>query len=205
MVILNNDCVALVVGDCTGKGLKAAQYTAEVKYALRVLLREYRHPTPAVRRLNTFILDAQRLDDRDQDAPVCITVAVVDTRTDETFIAAAGMEPPLVVRAGGQAESIEAGGLILGIESASEYPAEVITLGLSDILVLFTDGVTEARGPRPERKFFGYEGLTDVAWSAAELPVLETITAHVLHTIKAFAASGRPQDDICLLLARRTT
>ena len=90
MVILNNDCVALVVGDCTGKGLKAAQYTAEVKYALRVLLREYRHPTPAVRRLNTFILDAQRLDDRDQDAPVCITVAVVDTRTDETFIAAAG-------------------------------------------------------------------------------------------------------------------
>ena len=73
-VSLSANKIALVVGDCTGKGLKAAQHTAEVKYALRVLLREYGHPTPALHRLNTFLMESQTFGGRPEDALVCVAV-----------------------------------------------------------------------------------------------------------------------------------
>ncbi|MBC8141198.1 MAG: PAS domain-containing protein, partial [Armatimonadetes bacterium] len=100
-VALSPSRVALVVGDYVGKGLEAAQYTAEVKYALRVLLREYGEPTVALDRLNTFLLDSQRLNARADVALVCISVAVMDTQTGAVSLACGGMEPPLVVRSGG--------------------------------------------------------------------------------------------------------
>jgi len=195
------DRVALVIGDVTGKGLVAARHTAEVKYALRVLMREYGHPTPALHRLNNFLMDSQRLDGRERNALVCISVAVVNTETGDTDIAAAGMEPPLVIRSGGVPEIIEARGLLLGMDTGAEYTAQTLRLGEGDILVLATDGVTEARSQ--DRRFFGYEGLVEAARGAAERHAnIEAMSESVVATAKAFAG-GRPQDDVCLLLARR--
>jgi serine phosphatase RsbU (regulator of sigma subunit) len=60
--------VALVVGDVTGKGLAAASYTAEIKFALRAYLRESDDPAAALQRLNHFLVGAQRLDAHPRDA-----------------------------------------------------------------------------------------------------------------------------------------
>ncbi|MBC8135363.1 MAG: PAS domain S-box protein [Fibrella sp.] len=202
-VTLTGDKVALVVGDCTGKGLKAAQYTAEVKYALRVLLREYGHPTPALHRLNAFLIDSQRLDARDLEALVCVSVAVINTTTGETQVAAAGMEPALIVRQDGTAEPVVAEGLILGIDPGAEYTAVTATLGVGDTIVLVTDGITEARGPLPKRDLFGYESLVSVARKAvADSQTVEAMGERIVQAAKSFAA-GKLQDDICVLLAHR--
>ena len=100
------------------------QHTAEVKYALRVLLREYSSPTPALHRLNTFLMDSRRLDARPDDALVCVAIAIVDARTGTTEIAAAGMEPPLLVRAAnGRTEPVPADGPSTGPSSAAGPPA----------------------------------------------------------------------------------
>lgn len=202
-VALSESHVALVVGDCTGKGLAAAQYTAEVKYALRVLLREYAHPTPALHRLNTFLLDSQRLDARDRNALVCVTVAVIDTATGEGFVASAGMEPTLIIRSGGTPEPIETPGQILGMDTSAEYTAKRFVLEEGDTLIVVTDGITEARGPKPARDFFGYEGLTESAVrSAAAHATPEEIGKFIVTAAKEFSGS-RPQDDVCVLIARR--
>jgi hypothetical protein len=61
---------------------------------MRVLLREYANPIPALSRLNSFLIDAQRLDGRDKDALVCVALALVNTETGAAAITSAGMEPP---------------------------------------------------------------------------------------------------------------
>ncbi|MES2463631.1 MAG: PAS domain S-box protein [Armatimonadota bacterium] len=203
-VSLSETLVALVVGDCTGKGLSAAQYTAEVKYALRVLLREYRHPTPALHRLNAFLMDAQRLDARDQNALVCVTVVIIDKDTGEGIVASAGMEPLLIVRSDGTAEAIETQGQILGMDITAEYTAKPLAMGDGDTLIVVTDGITEARGPRPARAFFGFDGLVQTAVRAAtKFATPASIGESIVRAAKGFA-DGRPQDDVCVLIARRS-
>jgi serine phosphatase RsbU (regulator of sigma subunit) len=203
-VALTEDKVALIVGDCTGKGLKAAQYTAEVKYALRVLLREYGHPTPALHRLNTFLMDSQRLDARDEEALVCVSVVVMNTRTGETQFASAGMEPPLVVKTDGTTEPVEVRGLILGMDSSAEYTAETVMIEVGETVILVTDGITESRGPLPKRDLFGYDGLmTAVQQAVKDSLSTDSMGERIVRTAKSFGG-GKQQDDVCVLLARRT-
>ena len=203
-ISLTKNQVALVVGDCTGKGLKAAQYTAEVKYALRALLREYGSPAPALTRLNCFLIDSQRLDGRPSDAFVCVSVAIIDTRTGGVCVACAGMEPPLVVRADGVTESLPLGGVLLGVDETANYDTARMILGTGDTLIMVTDGITEAHSPRPRREMFGYDGLTEAARHAAVDAVpIEAMGERIVAAAKAFV-QGRLDDDVCVLLARRT-
>jgi len=201
-VALSETQVALVVGDYVGKGLEAAQYTAEVKYALRVLLREYGKPDVALARLNTFLLDSQRLNARSDGALVCISVAVMDTQTGVVSLACGGMEPMLVVRSNGSIEPIEACGIVLGIMDGARFDVETVTLQANDTLILVTDGITEARAPRPKRDLFGYDGLTALVWQAQSLSP-DLLGQRIVAGARDFAA-GKLQDDVCVLLARRT-
>lgn len=201
-VALSETTVALVVGDYVGKGLEAAQYTAEVKYALRVLLREYGDPTIALKRLNTFLLDSQRLNARADGALVCISVAVLDTATGAVSLACGGMEPPLVVRSGGAIEVVETQGMVVGTFEEARFDTKTLTLDAGDTLILVTDGITEARSPRPQRDMFGYDGLTAMVWRAESLSV-DRLGARIVAGARDFAA-GKLQDDVCVLLARRT-
>lgn len=196
---LTEDRVALVVGDITGKGLRAAQHTAEMKYALRVLLREHANPVPALERLNAFLLGSQRLDGREADTLLCVALVLLDTRTGEAVVTAAGMEPPLVVRTGGMTEEVRAGGLMIGIDPAARYREAAVALEPGDTLILHTDGVTEARDAR--REFFGLERLERAARKAARRGPRE-MGEEIVTRVHAFAG-GRSQDDLCLLLARR--
>ncbi|MBC7808514.1 MAG: PAS domain S-box protein, partial [Akkermansiaceae bacterium] len=95
---------ALVVGDATGKGLQAAQHTAEVKYALRAFLRENPDPAAALARLNELACAGLRLDARAENAYVAVLIVILDPGTGTAICASAGMEPPLILRTEGAAE-----------------------------------------------------------------------------------------------------
>jgi PAS domain S-box-containing protein len=203
---LSDGRVALVVGDVTGKGLEAAAYTAEAKFALRAFLREGASPPDALTRLNRFLLDGQTLDGRSAGSFVCCTVAVLDPRTGAGVSANAGGEPPLVVRsADASAEPVPARGVLLAADPGAAYEGHAFCLEPGDLLVLTTDGVTEARSPSDRRAFFGSEGLASAAAEAAARnptsPVAE-VGAAILERARAFGG-GRFSDDVCLLLARR--
>jgi serine phosphatase RsbU (regulator of sigma subunit) len=199
--------VALVVGDVAGKGLAAAARSAEVKYALRVYLRESPSPSEAITRLNTFLCDVQRIDGRAGDAFVALAAVVIDPSTGQARITQAGLEPPLVRRVNGTIETVEQGAMPLGIIGGAEYRDQTVTLSPGDLVVLLTDGITEARAGR---EFFGYDGVEQVlrtvhteqaGQSPAEMPSLQSIGQRVVDAARAFGG-GTFRDDVCLFLAR---
>lgn len=209
--------VILVVGDVTGKGLRAAAETAEVKFALRAYLREYPWPQVALSRLNDYLLERQRLEGKPTDVFISLAVAVLDRRTGAGTVAAAGMEPPLlfrVPRGGGagavptRVEEIPARGMMLGALPDWEGDALPFTMGPDDLLLLCSDGITEARPFRGSRGIFGIDGVARAALAApyehtqAGGTPLDSVGRAVVEAARGFAG-GRLGDDACLLLARR--
>jgi serine phosphatase RsbU (regulator of sigma subunit) len=212
--LLEGGRTALVVGDVSGKGLAAAERTAEVKFALRAFLREHGQPGSAMTRLNAFLCESQTLDERDTEGAgfVVLCLAVIDPVSKEARIAAAGAEPPLLLSVeGATARPVtQVGGPPLGLLTGELYDELALPLSPRDTLVMVTDGITEARrravppgtvrgGAAPE--FFAYDGLTRVARQAASLRSLRQVGQTVLDAARLFAG-GRLQDDACLLLAR---
>ena len=198
---LDGGRVAFIVGDASGKGLEAAVRTAEVKFALRALLHQDPAPASALARLNDFVCAAQRLEARAEDTFVAMTVAVVEAATGEVSIATGGAEPPLLLRAAGGAEEIRTGGVPVGFLAEQEYGSRDFRLDGGDILLLATDGVTEARR---DKEFLGYEGMVALAEAVASPSApLRDVAQAVLDGARDFAG-GTLHDDACLLLIRRS-
>lgn len=212
---VSEDSVALVVGDNTGKGIESATYTAEIKFALRMALRIEASAARALKRLNDFIILNQRHDAGHFDISyVALSLAIVNTRTGEAVCTSAGAEPPLLLRADTrEVEEIAAFGPLLGMSEASTYTERQVTLSEGDMLALVTDGITEARRPRSVRRnadFFGLDGLAQSLKDLAETTEnglsknsLSDIGSDVMRRVKEWTGGGL-QDDVCLVLARRT-
>jgi len=186
--------VVLVMGDVAGKGLTAAARTAEIKYTLRMLMRETSDPSTALRRLNQVL--ANRPGD---DTIVTLTIAVIAPSTGELCYSSAGSEPTLIVRNGGQVDATEHCGLPLGADWGAAYKMRETTIDLNETLVMFTDGITEARN---KGLFFGIEGVTDLAAAGSNQQPLGTTASAIMEGARTFAG-GRLQDDACIMLVRR--
>jgi PAS domain S-box-containing protein len=196
--------VALVLGDVMGHGLPAAVFTAELKYTLRGFVREHQHPARILTQMNAYLCEGHRLyeeglNDEGSDAPVCLTLAIVNTTTGEGTVAAAGMEPPLLVRRSAELEEIKVNGLLLGVQPGAEYTETAFQLEPGDLILLTTDGVTEAR---QGKQFLGYEGLMRLVLEGLPAGTLEKVGRTILDGAKTFAG-GKLRDDACVLLARR--
>lgn len=198
--------VALVVGDVSGKGLGAASRTAEVKTALRVFLREHPSSAEALRHLNEFLCADARFPSpahpgRDEITPafVALSLVVIEARTGEAEVAAAGAEPPLLLPGDGDAHPVAARGRLLGVEAGVGYGAARLHLASGDTLLQVTDGITEARRGR---QFLDYEGMAALAQQALEAPTLSEAARALMAGARDFA-EGCLQDDACLLMLRR--
>ena len=196
---LDGGKLALVVGDVSGKGLEAASRTAEIKYTLRAYLREHSDAASALSRLNAFLCESQAMEAGSDEYFVVMTLAVVDSSTGMARIAAAGAEPPILLHSDGAFEEISVSGMPLGIAAKANYLATDVFLDTDDLLLIATDGVTEAR---QGRQFLGNDGMARLAAEMLGRGSLAEIGEGILEGAKAFA-SGRLHDDICLLLARR--
>jgi serine phosphatase RsbU (regulator of sigma subunit) len=210
--------VALVVGDVSGKGLQAAALTAEVKFALRVYLREAGSPSEALRRLNDYLCEP-RDPAGSGDAPgtsfVTIALAVVEPEHGRVRIAGGGTEPILIARRGREelgepvtVEPVKPDGFPLGIERGAAYPGAEAHLGSGDLLLMMTDGVTEARHAG---EFFGMEGVEQSVreilagggpGAAGGVPDPLEVAERVRDAARDFAR-GTLRDDACVLVARR--
>jgi serine phosphatase RsbU (regulator of sigma subunit) len=197
--------VALVVGDVVGKGLAAASHMAEVKFALRAIVREHSHPARALARLNQYVTGFEPDVFRADQGLVAVLLVVIDTRTGGATVAAAGAEPPVLVRPGKRPEAVEAGGPPIGV-AGMDMPKDVsydtarFTLHPGDMLFLTTDGITEARRGRA---FLGIEGLLRVVQQARQQPgaTLDSIAESIVGEARGFSG-GSFRDDVCLLAAR---
>ncbi|WP_260606829.1 PP2C family protein-serine/threonine phosphatase [Streptomyces sp. WAC08241] len=141
-VVRRDGALALFVGDVCGRGAEAAALTGLARHTLRVLLEDKVPPGEALRRLNS-VLTAQRQSARFVTAFVGVLVPDGDGYAVEA--ASAGHPRPLIRRADGRIDEVRASGLLLGVVPDALYEPGRAVLEPGDALVMFTDGLTEAR------------------------------------------------------------
>jgi PAS domain S-box-containing protein len=182
----------LAIGDVAGKGTAAAATTALLRHTLRVAAHFERSPAAALARMDEALL---REDDVEHPASaVCGLLRVLPGGAAEIVLAAAGHPPPYVRRRDGRVEDTVRPGALLGALPGPVPSETTVVLEPGDVIVLYTDGVTEARGPRGEQ--LGEAGLA-AALAHAE-PTAAAVAAAIEHRAVEFSA-GRPTDDIAVL------
>jgi integral membrane sensor domain MASE1 len=183
-----------VIGDVCGKGPESASLTALARYTLRAVGSRANGPSDALRALNEAILE-QRDDGRFMTA---VVVQLDVANSDHGVALSNGGHPhPLIVRAGGDVEEIEAkGGMLLGIYTDPELVDQRLELLPGDSLVLFTDGLAERRDPHDEPADRIREVLrANTGASASQMaPRLGQLTR---------SENGKPDDDVAVVVLRR--
>jgi phosphoserine phosphatase RsbU/P len=182
---------ALVVGDVSGKGAEAAAVTALARYTLRAAALEDAPPSGALERLNAAML----YDDTSQFATVVIAYLSAGPGSSlDLRVALAGHPAPAIVRRDGRVEMAGRYGTMAGLRPDVDVHDVAVRLDAGEVLLLYTDGVTEA-GPRHTP--FGEPGLVSVLTGLAGRSPQEVVDA-VEQAVVA-AQPGDPRDDIALL------
>ena len=180
----------------SGKGLAAAAQLAAVRNMLRGVLFQYRNAALAVTSLNTVMTAHDLL-----AGFVTLFVGLYDAHTGQITYASCGHEPGLAHRAGlGMVERLEPTGLPLGVAENADYEERTVTLLAGDMLLLYTDGLSEAGPSRLE--LLGTEGLTRFLLAQADQTDVQRGAMQIVSEAHAFA-QGVFRDDVCVLLLRR--
>ncbi len=148
----------MLVGDVAGKGMPASLLMSSLQARVQVLFEEPDELARKITRLNKAIC-ANCPDNRF----ITFFMAVANPATGELVFTNAGHNPPLLVRAAGGFETLKGGGVILGILPMAVYKESHAQMEPGDILVLFSDGVTEAADPQDHD--FGEERLANLVKS----------------------------------------
>ena len=127
-------------------------------------------------------------------------LAVLHPESGRLVFANAGHNPPVLLRADGSLHLLRDGGLVIGLFGDTAYDQAETTIEPGDLLVLYTDGVTEAADE--EDDLYGEERLFDLLQRLRTEPCHE-IMAEILGEVRAFSGGGQQSDDITLLLVRR--
>jgi sigma-B regulation protein RsbU (phosphoserine phosphatase) len=125
---------------------------------------------------------------------------VLDASTGDLAFANAGHNPPIIMRASGEAQMLEGGGPVLGILPTAIYREQHAHLEEGDMLVLYSDGVTEANNPSFDE--FGEDRFIEVLRQYRNEPATSIVEA-VTKALTDFAAEAPQADDITLVVAKR--
>lgn len=190
---------ALAIGDVKDHGIRPALYMTSARALLRRLMEEGEAPDEALRTVSRHL-------DGDMDESDFMTLFLgLYAPEDRTLRwASAGHNPPLLLRTDGRFEDLESTGPMLGLAPEKGYAVRgPITLEPGDVLLLYTDGLVEARAPEPRRELWGEERLrASLASLVAEGRDVQRIVAGLFADVDAFRAPGPLQDDITLILVR---
>jgi serine phosphatase RsbU (regulator of sigma subunit) len=189
------DCrLAVVLGDVTGHGVDATADMAMAKYVFRSLAREHTDP-------GSFLAAANDVVAGEIATGKFITMAAViaDAEGDRIVCSCAGHPAPRLVLPDGTVESMPVRGLALGIEEGQEYDSYETAFREGAALVVYTDGVVEARRGT---ELYGVERLDRVLTGKRDLPAEELALA-VLESCRAFAGGDLSDDCAVVVIARR--
>jgi phosphoserine phosphatase RsbU/P len=187
----------LVIADVSGKGTGAALIMASAHAAIHALagLGEI-SLQDLVERLNEVVYRSTEV-----NRYVTAFFGCLDTRTGEMEFVNAGHCYPMVVRAAGAIERLVEGGPVIGLLENPEVAPGRTRFEHGDLLVMYTDGLSETRSPDGEE--FDEERILDLLRAAKGLPSRE-ILAKLLAGVRVFAAGAGLSDDLTLMVVQRT-
>lgn len=189
---LNEHRTAFLIADVSGKGLGAALLTTMLQGALSGI-RMGADPSGVFHHINSFLCEHSEV-----GRYATMFLGILDCEGHLEFINA-GHPPPLLLRAGQVLEPFSEGCFPVGLLAEARYTTSSLKLKPQDVLVMFSDGVTEAENG--EDCMFGVSRLRDLLLGKDTMP-LEELQYTVLESVKEFSHSANQAHDITLLCVR---
>ncbi|MDE3090383.1 MAG: SpoIIE family protein phosphatase, partial [Chloroflexota bacterium] len=197
-VSLHDGRLGITIADVSDKGMAAAMFMALSRTILRTMAIGKPTPRETVERANDVILADAR-----SEMFVTVFYAVLDPQSHRLTYVNAGHNPPLLYRAEeNQVTTLKGHGMALGVFAGISLDEHTIDLEPGDVLLMYTDGVTDAFNAQEEE--FGAARLADLVGEQAHLSV-ERMTEEIVRALKDFAGEGVQFDDVTMVALKRET
>ena len=192
---IDDDCIAILVGDVSGKGIPASLIMVETRTLIRQISVTHPSISHILAETNRLLLDRNEL-----AMFVTLFFAFYHFKTGRLEYTSAGHNPPIILRNSEKVEWFEnAQGSVLGVLSNVKYPVCEKTLNKNDKLFIYTDGVTDSRPKNGEP--FGEERLEALMTQLADKPV-NVIVEGALAELDRYSCNDQP-DDMTLFVIER--
>jgi len=186
--------LGLVVSDVSGKGIPASLLASSLQAALRAQCDNSDSPGTILERVNRHLHAST-----DPQHFATLFLGFFDPAARRLRYSSGGHNPPMLRRADGRVELLEEGGLPLGAFDFGSYAEGETLLGSGDVLLLYTDGLTETRDADGEE--FGYAGVERVLHACHGRTAAELVGA-LSDELQRFCGRRAADDDVTLLVLR---
>jgi len=187
--------LGLAVGDIAGKGLSAGIWQAHLIDLIQRCARAYLHPADVIAAVNRDLCL-----DHSEPPITALFFARLDPQQNELQYCNAGLPAPLIMRRGTSVDRLEEGGPMLGALEEATYNCGTVYLGPGDMLIAYSDGLTECRNHHDQE----FEiGRLSAAVKSLNGATANQVLFSTLATVLDFADQCPPGDDLTLLVVRR--
>jgi phosphoserine phosphatase RsbU/P len=193
----NEDQVDMIIADVSGHSIGPALFMVETRSAIRSQVNRLGTPSETLTVLNNFLFE----DLDNADYFITLFYLQYDITTQQLCFANAGHPPPLLLTPfQSECRQLDAEGMILGVRKNVIFEQKSTALSEGDLILLYTDGLTEAENPDGE--FFGVERLSDIFIQYAHHSPEKIIELLIKH-LKQFCQSELFKDDITIMIFKR--
>lgn len=192
---VDDHTLALCLGDISGKGVAGALLMANLQATLRGQTSKQTSCAECLKQTNLFLYQCT-----DILKFATLFYAVIDSNTHQLCYAKAGHIPPMLVRKNGTIERLGAGGTVLGFLPDSTYKEATVSLDPGDLLVIFSDGITEAFNEADDQ--FEEDRLREAILDNRHHSATNLLN-DILSAVQAFTNQTSQQDDMTLVILRR--
>ncbi|MDO9326343.1 MAG: SpoIIE family protein phosphatase [Methanoregula sp.] len=197
VIPMDNTRTGLMIADVSGKGVPAALFMALSRIVVRVTAMWFKQPSEVISFANPIIANNSKT-----GMFVTLFYGVIDNDTRTLTYVNAGHNPPIVLRKKtGEIEELNLTGVAVGALDDAEYTQEELQLSLGDVIVLYTDGITEAVNDHEE--MFDVPRLIDIIQKNRDLSSQE-IADEIISAVFAFSGTQPQFDDITLMVVKVT-
>ncbi|NJP35536.1 PP2C family protein-serine/threonine phosphatase [Micromonospora thermarum] len=191
------------LGDVSGKGVEAAVFTGQLRQCLHALHRVETNPGRLLKLLNDALLETTQVYDRGRFATMVVGVVRPCRDGGVTLtLAGGGHLPPLVLRNSGEVEQVPLRGMLVGVVPDPRVGEQTVHLDAGETCLLYSDGVTEARGGRRGHEQFGTDRLVTAVTGCQRMPA-PALAERIEQVTCDWLADG-DHDDIAVLALRAT-
>jgi sigma-B regulation protein RsbU (phosphoserine phosphatase) len=192
--------VTLALGDISGKGISAALLMSALHSADRAFSAAVgEEGTPVSPALLLKLLNAHLFRSTQSARYATLFLATYDPATRRLTYSNGGHLPPLVISKDGSVQRLEVGGSVVGLLDGLEYEEATVQLEPGDLLVAYTDGLTE---PEKDGEDFGEQRLMEFVRARRNEP-LTLLATNTLQVVKAWIGEQEQPDDMTVVLARQ--
>ena len=198
VIELSDDRLGILVADVADKGVGSALYMA----LSRTLIRTYAEEYDAEPEVVFFAANNRLLKDARANLFITLFYGILDPNGGTLTYCNAGHNPPYLIRSSDQesVESLTRTGIAMGIEADSTWSTDTVAIEPGDILVLYTDGIPDARDQ--DGDFFNDEAIIEIVRENSDRAAHE-IQSSIINEVQKFSAHTPQDDDITLMVLVR--